>query len=78
MTRGKIRLDWGVTRYPAFDGFRYFVEYNTVFDVGDFCDAYGLDRSDIDDNDVASVQYAAANLAPDEWLEVTHVNNEDY
>lgn len=71
-----IRLTWTTTTNPDFDGFRFFVESGDVFDVDDFCDSYGLRRRDIDHNDIANAQAAASNLAPGEWLEVTHVEDE--
>ena len=67
-----IRLTWTTTRNPDLDGFRFFVEAGDVFDVSDFCDAYGLHRCDIDHNDVANAQAAASNLAPGEWLEIDY------
>jgi len=72
-----IRLTWTTTRNPDFDGFRFFVEAGDVFDVADFCDAYGLHRRDIDHNDIANAQAAASNLSPGEWLEVTYTEMED-
>ena len=72
-----IRLTWSVTRTPDFDGFRFFVGSGDVFDVSDFCDAYGLRRRDIDHNDVANAQAAASNLMPGEWLEVDYTESEE-
>jgi len=77
MIRGKIRLTWTTTRNPDFDGFRFYVAPGDVFDADDYAEAYGLHRRDIDHNDIANAQAAASNLAPGEWLEVTHTEMED-
>ena len=67
-----IRLTWTTTRSPDFDGFRFFVGSGDVFDANDYAEAYGLARHDIDHNDIANTQAVASNLAPGEWLEVSH------
>lgn len=72
-----IRLTWTTTTNPDFGGFRFFVESGDVFDVDDYADFYGLFRSEIDYSDVVNAQAAASNLAPGEWLEVTHIEEED-
>jgi len=72
-----IRLTWTTTTNPDFGGFRFFVESGDVFDADDYAEAYGLIRSEIDHNDIANAQAAASNLAPGEWLEVTHAEDED-
>lgn len=71
-----IRLSWTTTSTPDFDGFRYYVESGDVFDAGDYAEAYGLIRSEIDHNDVANVQAATSNLPPGQWIEFTHVEEE--
>lgn len=67
-----IRLSWNNTNKPDFGGFRFYVEAGGVFDVDDFCNAYGLHRRDIDHNDIANAQASASNLAPGEWLEICY------
>lgn len=67
-----IRLTWNATREPDFDGFRYYVEHGDVFDVRDYCEAYGLVRSEVNHHDIGNAQAASANTAPGEWLEVSH------
>jgi len=65
-------LTFSTTTTPDFGGFRFYVEAGSVFDAGDFAEAYSLNRSDIDPQDIHSAQDAAAQLNPGEWLEVTH------
>lgn len=67
-----IRLDFNVTTSPDFGGFKFYVEEGRLFDADDYADAYNLNRSDIDAQDVHSAQDAAGRLNPGEWLEVTH------
>lgn len=67
-----INLNFTVTTTPDFGGFRFFVEAGRLFDADDYANAYDLNRSDIDAQDIHSVQDAAARLNPGEWLEVTH------
>lgn len=67
-----IRLSWNITRNPDLDSFRYYVEAGDVFDASAYAVAYGLDRAEINHNDIANAQAEVSNLAPGEWLEVTH------
>lgn len=72
-----IRLTWNTTRTPDLDGYNFYVEAGDVFDVVAFCEAYGLNRRDIDHNDIANAQAAASNLCQGEWLEVEYEADED-
>lgn len=68
-----IRLTWRFTCEPDFDGYRYYVEHGDVFDISDYCEVYcRLDPSEVNHNDIANVQAAAANTMPGVWLEVSH------
>lgn len=67
-----INLTFKTVTAPDFGGFMFFVEEGKLFDADDYADAYGLNRSDIDAQDVHSAQDAAGRLSPGEWLEVTH------
>lgn len=67
-----MRLSWTTTNAPDMGGFRFYVEYGDVFDADEYANVYGLNRHDIDHNDIANAQAAASNLSPGEWLEVTH------
>jgi len=62
-------------RYPCprdLGAWRYYVEHGDVFDVNDYCEAYGLPRSEVNHNDIANAQAAASNLGQGEWLGVSH------
>lgn len=67
-----INLNFEVTTTPDFGGFMFFVESGRLFDADDYADAYNLNRSDIDAQDVHSAQDAAGRLNPGEWLKVSH------
>lgn len=66
------RLSFKTTTAPDFGGFRFFVEAGGLFDADDYAEAYKLNRSDIDAQDIHGAQDAAGRLNPGEWLEVTH------
>jgi hypothetical protein len=66
-----ISLSFNETSAPDFGGFRFYVEEGSVFDAADFAEAYGLSINEIDAQDIKSVQNAAAQLNPGNWLEVT-------
>lgn len=65
-------LNFSTTTTPDFGGFKFYVEAGRLFDADDYADAYKLNRSDIDAQDIHSAQDAAGRLNPGEWLEVTH------
>lgn len=67
-----INLTFKTTTEPDFGGFKFFVEEGRLFDADDYAEAYGLNRSHIDAQDIHSAQDAAGRLNPGEWLEVTH------
>lgn len=67
-----ITLDWDTTTNPDFSGFHFYVEAGSVFDADDYCEAYDLNRSELDAEDVHQVQDAAARLNEGEWLRVSH------
>ena len=68
----EIRLSFEATTSPDFGGFRFYVEEGRLFDADDYADAYKLNRSDINAQDIRSAQDAAGRLNPGEWLEITH------
>jgi len=65
-----INLSWTKTTNPDFSGFAFYVEAGSLFDAGDFADAYGLNRGNINHEHVHSVQDAAAQLGAGEWLRI--------
>ena len=67
-----INLTFSTTTTPDFGGFRFYVEEGRLFEAGDYAEAYKLNLSDIDAQDIHSTQDAAGRLNPGEWLEVTH------
>lgn len=66
------RLSFKTVTEPELRGFRFWVEAGDLFDADDYADAYKLNRSDIDAQDIHSAQDAAGRLNEGEWLEVTH------
>ncbi len=50
----------------------FYVEEGKLFDADDYAEVYNLNRSDMDAQDVHSVQDAAGRLNPGEWLQVEH------
>ena len=72
MKMANITLQFKTVTNPDLSGFKFFVEEGKFFDAGDYAEAYDLNRSDIDAQDIHSVQDAAGRLNPGEWLEVTH------
>lgn len=72
----EINLSWTKTTNPDFSGFGFYVESGRMFDAGDFAEAYGLSRSDINPDHVHSVQDAAAQLGDGEWLRVEFERSE--
>lgn len=71
------RLSFKTVTAPDFGGFKFYVEAGRMFDADDYADAYKLNRSDIDAQDIHSAQDAAGRLNEGEWLEVTHEANEE-
>lgn len=68
----KLNLATKVTKTPDFDGFAFFVQAGEVFDADAYAEAYNLNVSEIDAQDIKSAQNAAAQLNIGEWLEVSH------
>jgi hypothetical protein len=60
------------TMSPDFSGFMFFVEAGRFFEISDFCDAYGLDADDFDQQEIKGVQHEAGKLCEGEWLEVAY------
>lgn len=71
-TMATVNLTFKTVTAPDFGGFMFFVEEGTLFEADDYADAYGLNRSDIDAQDVHAAQDAAGRLNPGEWLQVEH------
>ena len=67
-----ITLNFETTTTPDFSGFLFYVEAGSRFDVNDYAEAYGINSNDIDVLSIHSVQDAAWQLHPGEWLEVSH------
>ena len=67
-----INLTFKTVTQPDLGGLMFFVEEGKLFDADDYAEAYGLNRSDLDAQDVHSAQDAAGRLNPGEWLLVEH------
>lgn len=65
-------LSFKTVTQPDFGGCMFYVEEGKLFDADDYADAYKLNRSDIDAQDIHSAQDAAGRLNDGEWLAVTH------
>lgn len=66
-----INLTFATITDPDFGGNLFYVEEGSLFDADDYAEAYGINRSDIDEQDIHSAQDAAGKLNPGEWLNVT-------
>jgi len=66
-----INLTFKTVTEPDFNGLMFYVEEGSLFDADDYAEAYGINRSDIDEQDIHSAQDAAGKLNPGEWLNVT-------
>lgn len=74
-----VKIQHKVTATPDFGGFNFYVEAGRCFDIADYCDAYGLNRHDFDEESVKAAQNAASRLNHGEWLEISHeVELEDW
>ncbi len=71
-----INLTFKTVTQPDLGGFMFFVEEGKRFDADDYAEAYSLNRSELDAQDVHSAQDAAGRLNPGEWLQVEHTINE--
>ena len=69
------RLNFKTVTELDLSGFVFYVEAGRLFDAEDYASAYGLNRSDIEEQDVNSAQDAAVRLNKGEWLVVTHKEN---
>lgn len=65
-------LNCETTRNPDFGGGLFYVEDGLLFDADDYAQHAKINRHDIDAQSVHSVQDAAAQLNPGEWLLVDH------
>jgi len=72
-----INLTFKTVTEPDFNGLMFYVEEGSLFDADDYADAYNINRSDIDEQDIHSAQDAAGKLNPSEWLQVEHSVNFD-
>ena len=70
------RLNFKTVTELDLSGFVFYVEAGRLFDAEDYASAYGLNRSDIDDQDISRAQDAASLLKKGEWLAVTHEAND--
>ncbi len=61
-----------VTNPDSLVGFNFYVASGQVFDVDEYAEAYKLNRTDLDSDDVYTIQDAAEKLNPGEWLMVSH------
>jgi hypothetical protein len=67
-----ITLHFQVVTKVHFSEFCFYVAEGQWFDADDYAAAYGMNRSELDPQDVHAAQDAAGHLNPGEWLEVTH------
>ena len=67
-----IKLSYSVVMKPDFGCFQFLVEEGQIFDEDDYAQAFHLNQSELDPEDVHSAQDASARLMPGEWLLVTH------
>lgn len=67
-----INLTFKTVTDPDLSGFMFFVEEGALFDADAYAEAYSLNRSALDAQDVHAVQDAAGHLNPGEWLQVEH------
>lgn len=59
-------------------GFHFYVAEGDVFDADDYAEAYGLNRSDIDERGIHQAQDMSAQLVTGQWLRVEHEEVCDY
>lgn len=68
-----INLTYTVITNPdSLVGFNFYVASGQVFDADEYAEAYKLNRTDLDTDDVHTIQNAAAKLTVGEWLMVSH------
>jgi len=67
-----INLTTKIVNDPDLSGFMFYVEPGKLFDADNYAETYNLNRSDLDAQDVHSVQNAAGQLNDGEWLLVEH------
>ena len=67
-----IRLNTEITTDMDLDGFNWYVEAGEFFDVDDYCDAYGISKHDIDEEDIKAVQDKAGRLTSPQAMLVSH------
>lgn len=68
-----INLTYTVITNPdTLVGFNFYVACGHVFDADEYAEAYKLNRTDLDADDVRAIQDAAASLKTEEWLRVSH------
>jgi len=67
-----INLSTTVTSDPDFGAFRFYVGAGDAFDASTYAEAYSLNITDLDADDVHAAQDKAAQLNDGEWLEVSH------
>ena len=77
MSNTTYSLSFKTVTAPDFSGFKFYVEAGRLFDADDYAEAYKLNRSDIDAQDIHSAQDATGRLNDGEWLEVTHEANDE-
>lgn len=61
-----------ITNLDTLVGFNFYVACGHLFDADEYADAYNLNRTDLDADDVRAIQDAAASLKTEEWLRVSH------
>ena len=68
-----INLTYTVVTNPdSLVGFNFYVAPGQVFDADEYAEAYNLNRTDLDSDDMHTIQNAAAKLKAGEWLKICH------
>jgi len=67
-----INLTTKIINDPDLTGFMFYVESGELFDADNYAETYNLNRSDLDAQDVHSVQNVASQLNDGQWLLVEH------
>ena len=68
-----INLTYTVVKNPdSLVGFNFYVAPGNGFNADEYAEAYKLNRTDLDADDVRATENAAAKLNAGEWLMVAH------
>lgn len=68
----EIKLNWEVVEEMDLSGNNFYVEEGDLFDFDDYCEAYGVNPHDFDQQYVKGAQDAAGRLMEGQFLLVSH------